>query len=74
MTRILWIIGLSLALFVFGGATILTIYAGITHRHLNSKGLVMLVGGGYVAWITLQYLRLKIGERKPPPIIPVDSK
>ena len=73
MTRILWIAGLSLALVVFGGWTAFIIYAGISHRHLNSKGIVMLAGNGYVAWITLQYLRQKIGERKPASTIPVDS-
>jgi hypothetical protein len=73
MTRILWIVGLSTALFVFGGWTILIVYAGISHRHLNSKGIVMLVCNTYVAWITLQYLRQKIGERKPSAIDPVDS-
>ena len=55
MTRILWIVGLSTALFIFGGWTILIVYAGISHRHLNSKGIVMLVCDGYVAWITFQY-------------------
>jgi hypothetical protein len=73
MTRILWIVGLSTAFFVFGGWTILIVYAGISHRHLNSKGLVMLVCDGYVAWITFQYLRQKIRERKPSAIGPVDS-
>lgn len=65
MTRILWIIGLSVALFVFGGWTIAILIAGITHRHLNTRGLVMLWGNGYIAWITFQYLREKIREPKP---------
>jgi hypothetical protein len=65
MTRILWIVGLSTALLFFGGWTILIVYAGISHRHLNSKGIVMLVCNGYVAWITFRYLRQKISERKP---------
>lgn len=73
MTRTLWIVGLSTALFVFGGWTILIVYAGISHRHLNSKGIVMLVCDGYVAWITFQYLRQKISERKPSAIDHVDS-
>jgi len=73
MIRILWITGLSLALFFFGGWTILIIYAGISHRHLNSTGIAMLASNGYVAWITLQYLRQKISERKPTSIVPVDS-
>ena len=65
MTRILWITGLSIALFVFGGWTILIVYVGISHRHLNLKGIEMLVCNGFVAWITIQYLRQKISERKP---------
>jgi hypothetical protein len=73
MTRILWIAGLSIALFVFGGWTVVIVYAGISHRHLNSRGLVMLVCNGYVAWITFQYLRHKISERKAESIVPVDS-
>jgi len=73
MTRILWIVGLSIALFVFGGWTIGITYAGISHKHLNSKGIVMLACNGYVAWITFQYLRQKIGERRPGSIRPVDS-
>jgi hypothetical protein len=74
MTRILWIIGLSFALFVFGGWTILIVIAGITHRHLNQKGLVMLVCDAYIVWITFSYLRQKISERsKPHPTVPVDS-
>jgi hypothetical protein len=73
MSRILWIVGLSLALFFFGGWTIVIIYAGIAHRHLNLKGIAMLVCDGYVAWITFQYLRQKIAERKSAPIAPSDS-
>lgn len=72
MTRILWIVGLSLALLVFGGWTILIVHAGISYRHLNSKGIAMLVCDGYIAWITFQYLRQKIGERRPASIPPVD--
>ncbi len=66
MTRILWIIGLSFALFVFGGWTILVVIAGITHRHLNQKGLVMLLSNAYVVWITFNYLRQKISEGSKP--------
>ena len=64
MARVCWIIGLSFALFFYGAWTIVIIYAGISHRHLNPKGIGMLVGNSYVAWITLQFLRQKIAERK----------
>ena len=53
MTRILWISGLSLSLLVFGGWTILILFAAITHRHLNQKGLLMLVCDAYITWILL---------------------
>jgi hypothetical protein len=64
MTRILWISGLSLSLLVFGGWTILILFAAITHRHLNQKGLLMLVCDGYVAWITFNYLRQKLRDHR----------
>ena len=64
VTRILWIVGLSFALFVFGGWTILIALAGLTHRHLNAKGLMMFWGNGYIAWLVFQYLREKIREPK----------
>lgn len=66
MTRLLWIIGLSIALLVYGGWTIGIIYAGISREHLNSRGVVMLIFNGYVAWITLQYLIQKICEPRTP--------
>jgi hypothetical protein len=43
MTRILWIIGLSIALLVFSGFVITSLLALITHRHLNFTGWMMLV-------------------------------
>ena len=72
MTRIFWISGLSLVLFVFGGLTIGIVYAGISHRHLNSTGIVMLVGNGYIVWLTFQYLRQKLGDGRRAPVPPVD--
>ncbi len=73
MTRILGIVGLSFALFFFGSWTIVIIYAGISHRHLNLKGIAMLVCDSYVAWITFQFLRQKIAERKSTSTTTVDS-
>lgn len=65
MVRILWIIGLSLSALVFGGFTLIAIVALITHRHLNERGWVMLSGNGFMTWITIDYLWLKIrGPRK----------
>ncbi len=45
MTRIFWIIGLSIALLVLSGLVILCLIALITHRHLNFRGWTMLVSG-----------------------------
>jgi NADH:ubiquinone oxidoreductase subunit H len=64
MTRILWISGLSLSLLVFGGWTILILIAAITHRHLNQKGLLMLVCDAYITWITFNYLRQKLRDHR----------
>jgi hypothetical protein len=60
MVRILWIVGLSLSVLVFGGMTVLTVVALITHRHLNERGWVTLSTSGFITWITIEYLRLKI--------------
>jgi hypothetical protein len=73
ITRILWIVGLSFAFLFFGAWTIVIIYAGISHRHLNPKGIFMLLSDGYVAWITFQYLCQKIAERKSAPVGPGNS-
>jgi len=73
MTRILWIIGLSFALFVFGGWTVVIAFAGFRHRHLNQRGLMMLVGNAYTAWITFWYLQQKLAERRPTVNLPADS-
>lgn len=60
MTRIFWIVGLSIALLMFGGMTVLCVIALITHRHLNIKGWTMLVFGGYTAWLMFRCLRSAI--------------
>jgi hypothetical protein len=58
--RTFWIIGLSFALLVFGGWTLVAVIAGITHRHLNSKGALILLSDGYVSWMLFNYLLEKI--------------
>ncbi len=73
MSRLFWIAGLSFAVLFYGAWTILIVYAGITHRHLNSTGLVMLVSHGYVAWITLRYLLQKIKDGGPASDMQSDS-
>jgi hypothetical protein len=66
MARTLWIFGLTIALVVFGAFVVFCIIGLVTRHHLNSKGWIVLFGGAYTFWITLQYLRLKIAERHDP--------
>jgi hypothetical protein len=67
MTRLFWIVGLLVALLVYGSITFICIVALIKHRHLNLTGITMLLGNGYVSWITLKYLLFKIGVVRPEP-------
>jgi hypothetical protein len=64
MTRILWIVLLAIGLFVFTGFTILCVVAWITHKHLNSTGIAMLVANGCAAWFLLGLLRKEVRERR----------
>jgi hypothetical protein len=45
MTRIFWIVGLSIALLVLSGFVVICLVALIRHRHLNFSGWTMLVSG-----------------------------
>jgi hypothetical protein len=63
MARVLWIVGLTIALFVFSAITIGIVYALFTRHHLNVKGWIMLATNGYIVWITFWYLRQKIAEK-----------
>ena len=65
MARRLWIIGLAFALCVFGGICVGIVYALVSRHELNAKGWIMLVGNGYIVWITFCYLRQKLAERRP---------
>ena len=67
MTRILWIIGLSLSLVVFGGVTAMCLVGLITRHHLNFTGTVILLSNGFVSWRILEYLLLKIREQRKLP-------
>jgi hypothetical protein len=62
MTRIFWIVGLSIALLFYGAWIVVIVTTGITHRHLNHKGVVMLISDAYIVWITYHYLRQKLTE------------
>lgn len=60
MTRILWIVGLSIALFMFAAYTILCVAALIIHKHLNLTGWTMLVVSAYAAWFMFGRLRCAV--------------
>jgi hypothetical protein len=62
IARALSIVGLTIALIMFGGLAVVCVIALITHHHLNSRGCITLFGNSWICWITLQYLRLKIAE------------
>jgi hypothetical protein len=62
MRKALWMIGLSVALLMFGGFFVLSCVVLVRHRHLSGGGLVMLVCNGYVAWIVLRQILLGAGE------------
>jgi hypothetical protein len=64
MTRILWIMLLVVSLFIFAGFTIMCVVAWITHKHLNSTGMTMLVTNGYASWCLLGLLRKEVHERR----------
>ncbi len=66
MTKVLWIVGLSIALLMFGGFTIMCIVALITRHHLNFTGIVILLSNGFISWMVLDYLLLKIREPRKP--------
>jgi hypothetical protein len=64
MRRILWIVLLSLGLLEFAGATIFIAFAGISHRHLNTKGFTMLLVNSVASWIIFRLLSSEIRKSK----------
>jgi hypothetical protein len=65
VTRTLWIVGLSISLLVFGGFTAMCVIGLIFRHHLNGTGVVVLLSNGFISWMIVDYLRLKIrGPRK----------
>ncbi len=67
MIRWLWIIGLSIAILVFGGFATMCVIGLILRHHLNAVGYFVLATNAYVAWITLQYLTTKVRNSKDEP-------
>jgi hypothetical protein len=60
MTRVLWIAGLSIALFVIAAFSILCLAALVIHKHLNLAGWTMLVLSTYAAWFIFGRLRCAV--------------
>jgi hypothetical protein len=56
MRKTLWMIGLSIALLMFGGFFVVCCIALVKYRRLNSRGFFFLSGTGYVAWMVLQQM------------------
>ena len=68
MTRVLWIVGLSIAFFVFSGFVSICLFALVTHRHLNLTGWAMLLIGAYTVKLIFGCLRsaIKYGDPTKP--------
>ncbi len=64
MKRALYIAGLTLSLVVFGGFAAMAAWGGITHRHLNIKGWMMLIGNPYICWMVAVELRKQFRARQ----------
>jgi hypothetical protein len=64
MTRILWIIGLCIALFVNTGFVVACCIGLVTRGHLNPLGWFMLVFNVCLAWLIYGWLRsaIKYGD------------
>ena len=58
----LWIIGLSVALLVFGGFAVMCIAGLILRHHLSATGIIALLSNGFISWMVVDYLILKIRE------------
>jgi hypothetical protein len=68
MTRILWIVGLGIALLVNGGFTVGIMYSSIVHKHLTLLGFFNLIWFVAITWLVFSYLRVKICEKRQLPI------
>jgi Na+/proline symporter len=61
---VLWIVGLSISLLVFGGFTLSALAGLILRHHLSPVGIVILLSNGFISWMVLDYLLLKIRKRE----------
>ncbi len=64
MTRVFWIVGLSITLIMCTGSVVLCVIALITRRHLNLTGWTVLLIGIYAAKFIFERLRstIKYGD------------
>jgi hypothetical protein len=65
MKRILWIVGLSVALLMFTGFVALCVVAFVIHKHLNLTGWTTLLINAYAAWFIFGRLRSAIAHGDP---------
>ena len=65
MSRIFWMIGLSIAVLVFGFFTFGPIgYTIVRHRPVHVVALLRIGLNGYVTWVTFWYLVQKVSRHK----------
>jgi hypothetical protein len=64
MTRVLWIVGLCIALVVISALVVICLIGLVTHRHLNLEGWGMLILGAYTLRLIFGWLRsaIKYGD------------
>lgn len=63
--RVLWKIGLSIALFFFGLVTIMLIAVMFYYRHASVKGILLFISNAYTFWFVLQFMRSRGYEDTP---------
>lgn len=78
--KTLWMIGLSIALLVFGGLFLLCSIDLVEYRRLNLRGYSFLIGSGLIAWMILHQMftgaRELVGDDVPDdlPDVPDESQ
>jgi hypothetical protein len=71
MRKLLWMIGLSIALLVNGGLLVACCVAVVRLGHLNSRVLLMLLGIGWITWIVARQMFL--GARELTGELPIEG-
>jgi hypothetical protein len=64
VARILWIVGLGIAVFVWGGLALGSLVYAVWHRHITMFGGLNILESGGIAYACLLYMRLKLRQRR----------